>query len=86
MSTNCDDVATASGGCGVRAPANTPNFGPAFNKAGGGWYAYERAPNSTKVWFWARHAWAVPPDVRFRLGAVDTALWVRRPPASRVGC
>ncbi|KAH7100895.1 glycoside hydrolase family 16 protein [Auriculariales sp. MPI-PUGE-AT-0066] len=76
VSTNCDDVATASNGCGVHAPSNTPNFGPAFNAAGGGWYAYERAVNKTSVWFWSRsRAKTVPLDVRFPLGGVAPALW-----------
>lgn len=75
VSTNCDDGATSGGGCGVRAPKDTPNFGPAFNAAGGGWYAYERADNATRVWFWPRHALLIPLDVRFDLGIVDTALW-----------
>lgn len=75
VSTNCDDIATASDGCGVHAPSNTPNYGPAFNKAGGGWYAYERAVNRTRVFFWPRHSLTVPMDVRYNLGAVETALW-----------
>lgn len=36
---NCDGLANGNAGCGVSFPKNgPPSFGPAFNKAGGGWY------------------------------------------------
>ena len=33
------------------------SYGPAFNRAGGGWYAIERTSESIKIWFWSRQGW-----------------------------
>jgi hypothetical protein len=59
-------------GCGVglRSPLS---YGPAFNKAGGGWYVLERTPSEMRVWFWSRGDKAVPAAVKSGAKDLDTA-------------
>ncbi len=72
---NCDIAATNNAGCGVEAPSSN-SYGPAFNSAGGGWYAMERTNNFIKVWFWSRNAGNVPSDVKNGATSVNTDKWV----------
>ena len=74
---NCDSAATNNAGCGVQAPSAN-SYGPAFNAAGGGWYAMERTNSFIKVWFWSRGAGNVPSDVKNGATTVNTDNWVRR--------
>ncbi|KAJ7097213.1 glycoside hydrolase family 16 protein [Mycena belliarum] len=72
---NCD-TALGDAGCGVDLSSTRPaTYGPAFNAAGGGWYAIERTPAFINVWFWPRSAGDVPADVKAGGGRVDTATW-----------
>ena len=72
---NCDVNSNGNAGCGVTAGVSN-SYGPAFNAAGGGWYAMERTPNFIKVWFWSRSANNVPNDVKNGTTSVDTDNWV----------
>ena len=74
---NCDALENGNAGCGVTAPAKN-SFGPAFNAAGGGWYAMERTPNFIKVWFWSRQDGSVPSGVKNGHTSVNTDDWVRK--------
>ncbi|KAJ7097211.1 glycoside hydrolase family 16 protein [Mycena belliarum] len=72
---SCDTALNGNAGCGVRLASSSPaSYGPAFNAAGGGWYALERTDSFINVWFWPRNG-AVPADVRAGGGSVDTAGW-----------
>lgn len=72
---NCDVNANGNSGCGVQAP--TPDsYGPAFNNAGGGFYAMERTSTFIKVWFWGRNAGNVPAEVRSGGNSINTDTWV----------
>ena len=73
-STNCDANANNNAGCGVRASLSS-TYGPAFNQAGGGWYAMERTPHFIKVYFWSRNANNVPDDVRNGNTVINTDKW-----------
>ena len=73
---NCDTAATNNAGCGVTAPTSN-SYGPAFNAAGGGWYAMERTNSFIKVWFWSRNSGSVPSDVQNGATSVNTDNWVR---------
>ena len=66
-------------GCGVRSTASN-SYGPAFNSAGGGWYAMERTDSFIKVWFWSRNDASVPADVKNGATSIDTDNWVSRDP------
>lgn len=71
---NCDVNANGNSGCGVQAP--TPDsYGPAFNNAGGGFYAMERTSTFIKVWFWGRNAGNVPAEVRSGGNSINTDTW-----------
>lgn len=71
---NCDVAATSNSGCGVKSSASN-SYGPAFNSAGGGWYAVERTDSFIKVWFWSRNAGGIPSDVTSGATSVDTDNW-----------
>lgn len=71
---DCDVNTDGNSGCGVQA-AGADSFGPAFNSAGGGFYAMERTTDFIKIWFWSRGD-AVPSDVSNSVGTVDTDNWV----------
>ncbi len=73
---DCDVYTTNNAGCGVQAPT-PPSYGPAFNNAGGGWYAVERTDTFIKVWFWNREVPGTPGDVANGAGSVNTDNWVR---------
>jgi hypothetical protein len=55
------------------------SYGPEFNKAGGGYYAVERASNHIKVWFWSRDSESAPAAVKSGAKTVDPDTWVSRP-------
>ncbi|KIM85960.1 glycoside hydrolase family 16 protein [Piloderma croceum F 1598] len=69
-SNNCEGIT----GCGVILQEQN-SFGPAFNDAGGGWYAMERTNNFINVWFWARNGGSVPADVKYSGSNIDTGNW-----------
>ncbi|KAI0759554.1 laminarinase [Trametes elegans] len=71
---NCDTAATNNAGCGVQAPTSN-SYGPAFNNAGGGWYAMERTNSFIKIWFWSRNDGSVPSDVKNGASSVNTGNW-----------
>ncbi|KAJ3485120.1 hypothetical protein NLI96_g5177 [Meripilus lineatus] len=71
---NCDVATTNNAGCGVKVPSSN-SYGPAFNNAGGGWYAMERTDSFIKVWFWSRGAGNIPNDVRNGATTVNTDAW-----------
>ncbi|KAJ8489562.1 hypothetical protein ONZ51_g2842 [Trametes cubensis] len=71
---NCDTAATNNAGCGVQAPTAN-SYGPAFNSAGGGWYAMERTSSFIKVWFWSRTDGSVPADVKNGATSINTDNW-----------
>lgn len=54
------------------------SYGPEFNKAGGGFYAVERASNHIKVWFWSRDSENTPVAVKSGAKTVDPDTWVSR--------
>ena len=54
------------------------SYGPAFNSAGGGWYAIERTDEGIKIWFWSARNGNPPRDVYRGLPVVDTSDWVSR--------
>ncbi|KAI0736051.1 laminarinase [Earliella scabrosa] len=71
---NCDVAATGNAGCGVQVTA--PNsYGPAFNNAGGGFYAMERTNSFIKVWFWSRSAGNIPSDILNGATTINTDNW-----------
>ncbi|KAH8105325.1 laminarinase [Cristinia sonorae] len=71
---NCDVAATGNSGCGVKS-SQTNSYGPAFNSAGGGWFAVERTPSFIRVWFWTRNASNVPADVKNGVANINTDNW-----------
>jgi len=72
---DCDVAVNGNTGCPVKFSTQS-SYGPAFNAAGGGWYAMERAPKYIKVWHWARDDPTVPRDVvDADVEAVDTSAW-----------
>lgn len=73
-STNCDTSVNGNAGCGVHAPTSN-SYGPAFNAAGGGFYALERTPAFVKVWFWSRNDPTVPAGVKTGSATVITDNW-----------
>ncbi|KAF9524553.1 concanavalin A-like lectin/glucanase domain-containing protein [Crepidotus variabilis] len=67
----CDWEVNYNAGCGVSFPkSGPPTFGPAFNKAGGGWFVLERTPTVMKIWFWSRNDPTVPAEVKSKYSAV----------------
>ncbi|TEB24537.1 hypothetical protein FA13DRAFT_1739094 [Coprinellus micaceus] len=72
---DCDVSAGRSNlGCSVRM-RDARSYGTPFNKAGGGYYAVERASNHIKVWFWTRSAANVPASVKSGAKTVDPDTW-----------
>ena len=78
---NCDTSVNGNAGCGVKSSASN-SYGPAFNSAGGGFYAMERTDAFIKVWFWTRNAGNIPSDVKNGATSVNTDNWVRVVPSS----
>ncbi|EMD36050.1 glycoside hydrolase family 16 protein [Gelatoporia subvermispora B] len=74
VNNDCDADADNNAGCGVQAPSSN-SYGPAFNSAGGGWYAMERTSSFIKVWFWSRNDGSVPSDVKNGDTSIDTDNW-----------
>ncbi|KAH7883436.1 glycoside hydrolase family 16 protein [Phlebopus sp. FC_14] len=72
--TNCDVYETNNAGCGVRIN-DSKSYGPAFNGAGGGWYAIERTSTFIKIYFWERGSTSVPGDVKAPGSTVNTDTW-----------
>jgi hypothetical protein len=70
--TDCNSAVNGNAGCGVAAKSAL-SYGPAFNKAGGGWYVLERTPTELRVWFWSRGDGSVPADVKNGAQNVDTS-------------
>ncbi|KAI0757797.1 laminarinase [Daedaleopsis nitida] len=71
---NCDVAATNNAGCGVQV-SNSNGYGPAFNAAGGGFYAMERTDAFVKVWFWSRGDPDIPQDVLNGASDINTDNW-----------
>lgn len=71
---NVQNGANGNQGCGVHGDSPR-DFGPAFNNAGGGWYAAERTNNAISVWFWSRQDSTVPADVKNGAGSINTSGW-----------
>jgi len=71
---DCNTATTNNAGCGVKINDNR-SYGPAFNSAGGGWYAVERTTSGIKVWFWSRQASGIPADVSGGATTVNTGNW-----------
>ncbi|KAF7307669.1 Glycoside hydrolase family 16 protein [Mycena kentingensis (nom. inval.)] len=71
---DCNVAVNGNTGCGVHAPTAN-SYGPAFNAAGGGWYAVERTSTFINVWFWSRGASNVPAAVRSGGATVNTDNW-----------
>ncbi|KIY67871.1 glycoside hydrolase family 16 protein [Cylindrobasidium torrendii FP15055 ss-10] len=71
---NCDWTINGNAGCGVEI-RNPASYGPPFNAAGGGWYAFERTTAFIKVWFWSRNDASVPAEVRAGSATVNTDSW-----------
>ncbi|TBU64696.1 laminarinase [Dichomitus squalens] len=71
---NCDVNATGNSGCGVTS-TDASSYGPAFNAAGGGFYAMERSNSGVKVWLWLRNSGSIPNDVLNGGTSVDTDKW-----------
>ncbi|EJD42810.1 glycoside hydrolase family 16 protein [Auricularia subglabra TFB-10046 SS5] len=74
VSTDCNANVNSNTGCGVRTnKANS--YGPAFNSAGGGFFAMERTSTAIKVWFWGRSESGIPSDVLNGASSVNTSNW-----------
>lgn len=71
---NCDATINGNRGCPVLFP-QPESYGPAFNQAGGGWYAIERSSSHIKVWFWSRNDGSVPQQVQFGADAANPDDW-----------
>ena len=71
---SCDVAATGNGGCGVSSN-DAKSYGPAFNKAGGGFYAMERSDAGVKIWFWRRSSCKVPSEVLSGAKEINTDKW-----------
>lgn len=54
------------------------SYGPAFNSAGGGWYAMERTNQHINVYFWSRNDGSVPSDVKNGASSINTSNWVSK--------
>ncbi|KZP26125.1 glycoside hydrolase family 16 protein [Athelia psychrophila] len=74
VSTDCNANDDGNAGCGVQSP-DSNSFGPAFNAAGGGYYAMERTTTSIKVWFWARDSAYIPAAFTSGATSIDTSSW-----------
>ncbi|KAI5118074.1 hypothetical protein M0805_003663 [Coniferiporia weirii] len=73
--TNCDGSTNGNAGCSVHSGLTT-SYGPAFNAAGGGWFALERTSTFLRVFFWSRSdSGSVPPEVKYGAPAVDPGTW-----------
>lgn len=75
LTTDCDAAVNYNSGCGSALSYAPNSFGPAFNTAGGGWYALERTDDYISVWFWDRNNWLTPLDVWLGSPIVDTSRW-----------
>lgn len=53
VTTDCWNATDSNAGCGVQS-TEADSYGPAFNAAGGGWYAFERSQTGISVWHWGR--------------------------------
>ncbi|THH05185.1 hypothetical protein EW145_g4975 [Phellinidium pouzarii] len=73
-SLQCSVLDNGNQGCGVLSK-KANNYGPAFNAAGGGWYALERTNTYIRVFFWGRNDATVPSDVKKGKCCVDTSAW-----------
>ncbi|KZV90803.1 family 16 glycosyl hydrolase [Exidia glandulosa HHB12029] len=81
---DCFAYATGSNtGCGVFGDSKR-DFGPALNKAGGGWFVTERRPEYIKVWFWSHQDKNVPAVVKNGGKVIDSSKF-GRPTASFPG-
>lgn len=74
VGTDCNENHNDNAGCGVKAP-DLNSYGPAFNGAGGGWYAMEHTNSSISIWFWSRDSTSVPYDVAGGYPNINTASW-----------
>ncbi|KAF7968484.1 hypothetical protein HWV62_30473 [Athelia sp. TMB] len=74
VGTDCNANDNGNAGCGVKS-VDQASYGPAFNNAGGGWYALERTSSYIKVWFWERGATSVPSGVSGGASSINTANW-----------
>ncbi|KAF7981763.1 hypothetical protein HWV62_31827 [Athelia sp. TMB] len=74
VGTDCNANDNGNAGCGVKS-VDQASYGPAFNNAGGGWYALERTSSYIKVWFWERSATSVPSGVSGGASSINTANW-----------
>ncbi|KZP21848.1 glycoside hydrolase family 16 protein [Athelia psychrophila] len=74
VGTDCNANDNGNAGCGVKSP-DANSFGPAFNAAGGGYYAMERTSTSIKVWFWSRGSSSIPAAVSSGASSIDTSGW-----------
>lgn len=78
-SLQCSALNNGNQGCGVSSnKAN--NYGPAFNAAGGGWYALERTDTFIRIFFWGRNDASVPNVVKEGERRIDTSAWVSLSP------
>ncbi|EAU81587.2 hypothetical protein CC1G_02603 [Coprinopsis cinerea okayama7 len=71
---NCDATVNGNTGCPVDFTGQN-SYGPAFNRAGGGWYVLERTSSAIKIWFWSRNDPNVPWEVKTPRQTVTTANW-----------
>ncbi|KAH7102127.1 concanavalin A-like lectin/glucanase domain-containing protein [Auriculariales sp. MPI-PUGE-AT-0066] len=72
-STDCDADVNYNQGCMVKM-SQSKSYGPAFNSAGGGWFALEKTDEYIKVWFWSRND-DVPASVKAGSPVVDPNYW-----------
>lgn len=71
---NVENGANSNQGCGVKGDSQR-DFGPAFNSAGGGWFAAERTNSQIRTWFWSRSDTRVPAEVKNGSGSINTSNW-----------
>ncbi|KAF9558460.1 glycoside hydrolase family 16 protein [Agrocybe pediades] len=71
---DCSTTPADHTGCTVHYPTAN-SFGPSFNSAGGGWYAFERAQDHMKVWFWSRNDGSVPGEVKMGRPEINPSNW-----------
>lgn len=74
---DCNYLVDGNNGCKVR-DTRAESYGPAFNAAGGGFFALERSDSYIKVWFWPRGS--IPADVKAGGNQINTAEWVSDTP------
>ncbi|KAF7970654.1 hypothetical protein HWV62_23350 [Athelia sp. TMB] len=74
VTTDCNANDNNNSGCGVKSP-DTNSYGPAFNAAGGGWYAMERTNNGISVWFWSRNSPNIPAALSSGASTINTSGW-----------